>query len=208
MDDRELEFLKRFVVESDAIEGLANDPAVLRMQFADERCPGHAGAIRIVRAWADSAFPVDEPLIKLVQERITEQQHFQSERELPKELRGRYRPFNLNFGVDHALVPAAMRGLVREMATWQATQRDQLPVEKIMRIARFHWRYERIHPFADGNGRSGRALAYYLYRYAGLPPFEFTHLDRHRTYYPCFRSGSSRLMERYFLGRTKLAATP
>ena len=207
MDDFELEFLKRFVAESDAIEGLANDPAVLRMQFADERCAGHAGAIRIVRAWADSAFPIDEALVKLVQERITEQQHLQGEHELAAPLRGQYRPFNLNFGIDHGLVPAAMRELVRETTIWQTEYRGRTPVENIARIARFHWRYERIHPFADGNGRSGRALAYYLYRYAGLPPFEFTHLDRHRTYYPCFRSGSSRLMEHYFLCRTKLAAT-
>lgn len=38
-------------------------------------------------------------------------------------------------------------------------------------LADFHIRYERIHPFGDGNGRTGRVLLNKLSLEAGYPPF-------------------------------------
>ena len=42
--------------------------------------------------------------------------------------------------------------------------------DPFLREARFHIRFERIHPFEDGNGRTGRILANRGLMRAGLAP--------------------------------------
>ena len=54
------------------------------------------------------------------------------------------------------LVPAAMDDLVRFL------RRDDLPV--LVQAAIAHAQFETIHPFSDGNGRTGRALVHALLR--------------------------------------------
>lgn len=60
----------------------------------------------------------------------------------------------------HDLVPAAMTDLVAFM------QRDDMPV--LVQAALAHAQFETIHPFPDGNGRTGRALIHSLLRSKGL----------------------------------------
>ncbi|GAA7189375.1 Fic family protein [Helicobacter pylori] len=43
--------------------------------------------------------------------------------------------------------------------------------EKIKKIAEHHTEFEEIHPFSDGNGRTGRALMFYQTIKANLTPF-------------------------------------
>ncbi|WP_441745725.1 Fic family protein, partial [Helicobacter pylori] len=43
--------------------------------------------------------------------------------------------------------------------------------EKIKKIAKHHIEFEEIHPFSDGNGRTGRALMFYQTIKADLTPF-------------------------------------
>ncbi len=55
----------------------------------------------------------------------------------------------------------------------------------IERIARFHLEFEEIHPFIDGNGRTGRLLLNLELMKAGFPPINVKFADRRR-YYDCF----------------------
>ena len=55
----------------------------------------------------------------------------------------------------------------------------------VFQIAQFHFDFEHIHPFVDGNGRTGRALVWYMLRYAGIEPFVFTSNDRVVYYEAC-----------------------
>lgn len=57
-------------------------------------------------------------------------------------------------------VPTAMADLVRFMS------RDDLPV--LVQAAIAHAQFETIHPFADGNGRTGRAIVHALLRAKGI----------------------------------------
>ncbi len=60
----------------------------------------------------------------------------------------------------HERVPAAMADLMRFV------QRDDLPV--LAHAALAHAQFETIHPFADGNGRTGRALVHSMLRAKAL----------------------------------------
>ncbi len=40
----------------------------------------------------------------------------------------------------------------------------------VTKLARFHIEFERIHPFIDGNGRTGRLLVNFELMKAGFPP--------------------------------------
>lgn len=213
MDDREVDFLTRFVEESDAIESIDNTPSDIARQLDEERNPkriGHAGALLRLRDYATAVrVRLSERIVKEVQRLITEEQHLKGERALPVHQRGQWRDCEVmvggRFGEAARFVPMHMRHLLNEVRQWQEQYGgNHSPAEAVRFIARFHWQYELIHPFADGNGRSGRALVYYLYRWAGLEPFAFTHGDRYETYYPCFNEWGSDRMESYFLERTRL----
>jgi len=60
----------------------------------------------------------------------------------------------------HTRVPEAMRDLVAFVA------RDDVPA--LVQAAIAHAQFETIHPFADGNGRVGRALIHAILRHKGL----------------------------------------
>ena len=213
MDNREIAFLTRFVVESDAIESIRNAPGAVAWQLDEEHNPqriGHAGALLRMGDYATvTRMALTERMVKEVQQLITEEQHLKGERALPVHQRGQWRDCEImvggRFGEAARFVPTVMRHLIDDVCQWQERYRsDNSATEAVRFIARFHWQYELVHPFVDGNGRSGHALVYYLYRWAGLEPFVFTHEDRCVTYYPCFNEQGPDWMEEYFLARTQL----
>ena len=67
----------------------------------------------------------------------------------------------------------------------------------IERIARFHLEFEGIHPFIDGNGRTGRLVMNLELIREGYPPINVKYTDRRR-YYDAFdayyRDGSADAM--------------
>jgi len=55
----------------------------------------------------------------------------------------------------------------------------------IVKISDFHIKFERIHPFIDGNGRSGRLILNLELMQAGYAPVDIKFKDRD-VYYTCF----------------------
>ena len=76
---------------------------------------------------------------------------------------GTYRTIAVRVG--HHFPPAAadVSGLMFELLEWW--NKDSTVLSPVLSSAILHYRFEYIHPFADGNGRTGRALALWeLYR--------------------------------------------
>ncbi len=210
MDDREVDFLARFVEESNAIEGIANEPNSARTQLLRAYPFGHVGVLVMLHDAARMRMrQMTEVMVFTTQAMIVREQPSKGMQTLSERHIGCWRDCEVTVGGRSCeaarFVPMHMRHLITEVRWWQKQYSgNRSVVEAIRFIARFHWQYELVHPFVDGNGRSGRALVYYLYRWAGLRPFVFTHDDRFETYYPCFNESASARMESYFLARTRL----
>lgn len=79
------------------------------------------------------------------------------------------------------LVPVEMERLT---ADYSAAVKTKHIIEA---VAEFHLRFESIHPFIDGNGRTGRLILNLELIKAGLLPVNIKFTDR-RKYYDCFDS--------------------
>ena len=76
---------------------------------------------------------------------------------------GKYRMIRVRVGPYVPPSPEDVSGLMRELLAWWNGPSGEL--SPILSSAILHYRFETIHPFADGNGRVGRALALWeLYR--------------------------------------------
>ena len=76
---------------------------------------------------------------------------------------GRYRTIAVRVGKVVPPPPGDVSGLMRELLEWWNDEAPKL--SPALTSAIVHHRFESIHPFADGNGRTGRALALWeLYR--------------------------------------------
>ncbi|MHB8623627.1 MAG: Fic family protein [Sulfuricaulis sp.] len=76
---------------------------------------------------------------------------------------GRYRTIRVRVGRYVPPQPEEVSGLMFELLTWW--NKNSASLSPVLSSAIVHYRFEAIHPFADGNGRAGRALALWeLYR--------------------------------------------
>lgn len=76
---------------------------------------------------------------------------------------GKYRMMAVRVGQYLPPPPDAVSGLMFELLEWWNSPAKKL--SPVLSSAILHYRFEAIHPFADGNGRTGRALALWeLYR--------------------------------------------
>ena len=76
---------------------------------------------------------------------------------------GRYRTIQVRVGRHFPPAAVDVSGLMFELLEWW--NRESTKLSPVLSSAILHYRFEFIHPFADGNGRTGRALALWeLYR--------------------------------------------
>jgi Fic family protein len=76
---------------------------------------------------------------------------------------GTYRTIRVRVGPHVPPLPEEVSGLMFELLEWW--NKDSTALSPVLSSAILHYRFEDIHPFADGNGRTGRALALWeLYR--------------------------------------------
>ena len=76
---------------------------------------------------------------------------------------GSYRTISVRVGKHSPPAARDVSGLMFELLEWW--NKKSVELSPVLSSAILHYRFEHIHPFADGNGRTGRALALWeLYR--------------------------------------------
>lgn len=99
--------------------------------------------------------------------------------------RGVYRKLPIRIlGANHTppqpyLVPKQMEDLMINYKKWIKTKNI------VEVVSLLHLNFEFIHPFIDGNGRTGRLLVNLVLMQNGFPPIDIKFSDRQR-YYDCF----------------------
>jgi Fic family protein len=103
-----------------------------------------------------------------MKERIRHEDLFELHRILAGEVMdqgtaGSYRMIAVRVGNHFPPAAADVSGLMFELLDWW--NKESIKLSPLLSSAILHYRFEDIHPFADGNGRTGRALALWeLYR--------------------------------------------
>ncbi len=208
MEKQEAEFLAKFILESDRIEKIDNNYSELLKAVEETTGYGHVGALLWARFRSNGPGMLQEEDVLFIQRLIVSEQPSKGERALHPRHIGRYRDLNVavggNLKAEPKDVPGLMKNLVRAIGRWQKTCKTYSDGWNISYVADYHYYFEDIHPFADGNGRTGRILAYYMLRYAGVPPFVFTNDDRE--YFRAFKD--KKTMREYFLRKYSSSLDP
>lgn len=147
---------------------------------------GHKEAFEYVFELANNNAPLSEHIIKKLHSLvlINDRQNAGVYRSLPVRITGA-----VHTPPQPYLVPVQMEQLIADYAAMKESNHI------IAAVAEFHLRFEGVHPFIDGNGRTGRLLLNLELIKAGLLPINVKYSDR-RKYYACFDS---------YYGETKTA---
>jgi cell filamentation protein, protein adenylyltransferase len=76
--------------------------------------------------------------------------------------------------------PPAGEALIRDLlANWERFLHEQETIDPLVRLAAAHYQFEAIHPFTDGNGRTGRILNSLFLVEQDLLPLPILYLSRY-----------------------------
>jgi len=179
------EFLVEYTYNSNAIEGntltLRETDLVLRGLTIDRKplkdhmeAVGHKEAFEFVRELVKDNVPISESVIKQIHYLVLADK---------KDDRGVYRRIPVRImGAQHEPVqPYLIEPKMEQLLNDYAESDEHI----ITKLARFHIEFEGIHPFIDGNGRTGRLLVNLELMKAGYPPIDIKFTDR-IAYYSAF----------------------
>ena len=191
------EFMIEFTYNSNAIEGntltLRETDLVLKGLTIDQKplkdhmeAVGHKDAFYYVMDLVKEKVPVNESVIKNIHYLVLADK---------KEDRGVYRRVPVRImGASHAPVqPYMIEPGMQQLIERYLNSDGHI----IQRLARFHMEFERIHPFIDGNGRTGRLLVNLELMKEGYPPIDIKFADRMK-YYDAFEKDDPGAMENLF----------
>ena len=76
--------------------------------------------------------------------------------------------------------PPEGEALIRDLlANWERFLHEDETIDPLVRMARAHYQFEAIHPFTDGNGRTGRVVNSLFLVGQGLLPLPILYLSRY-----------------------------
>ena len=181
------EFMVEFTYNSNAIEGntltLKETAMVLEGMTIDQKplkdhleAIGHVQAFEYIQTIAETDCALNEIIIKNIHSLVLIDR---------REDRGIYRriPVKIMGAYTEPVQPYMIEPKMTELI--EANKEREQTIHVIERIARFHLEFEGIHPFIDGNGRTGRLILNLELIRNGFPPINVKFTDRKR-YYDAF----------------------
>lgn len=197
------QFIVEYTYNSNAIEGnmltLRETDMVLRGLTIGQKplkdhieAVGHKDAFEFISELTKKNVPLNESIIKKIHYLVLADK---------KDDRGVYRRVPVRImGAQYEPVQPYLIGPKMEQLIADFTKSTEHIVTK---LARFHLEFESIHPFIDGNGRTGRLLVNFELMKAGYPPIDIKFTDR-VAYYRAFdeyhAKHSITAMEKLFAG--------
>ena len=179
------EFVTEYTYNSNAIEGntltLRETDMVLRGLTIDKKplshhleAIGHKEAFDYVVSLVQRNEPLTERIIKEIHYLVLADK---------KEDRGVYRriPVTIMGAAHEPVQPYLIQPKMEQLLSDYSNDEAHI----VSRLARFHIEFEAIHPFIDGNGRTGRLLVNLELMKAGFPPIDIKFADR-VSYYNAF----------------------
>ena len=156
-----------------ALEGMTIDKKPLKDHL---EAVGHRDAFLYVQDIAKKDMPLSESVIKNIHSLVLMNR---------PEDKGVYRriPVRIMGAFTEPVQPYLIEPKMTELL--QSDNERKGAIHDIERIARFHLEFEGIHPFIDGNGRTGRLLMNLELIKCGYPPINVKFADRKR-YYDAF----------------------
>ena len=131
---------------------------------------------------------LDESLVKEFQQRLT-QNTYDTRRYQLGERPGEYKRHDYMTGKNE--IGASPEDVAEEIAELLDELHD-IPADKLLRAAAYyHVKFENIHPFADGNGRTSRLTMNYFLVMNGHPPITIHQEDR-KDYYAALEAWDER----------------
>lgn len=196
------EFMIEFTYNSNAIEGntltLKETAMVLEGMTIDQKpmkdhleAVGHRDAFTYVQDIASKEVDLTESVIKNIHSLVLMNR---------PEDKGVYRgiPVRIMGAYTDPVQPYMIEPKMTELLKNNLARENKMSI--IERIALFHLEFEGIHPFIDGNGRTGRLILNLDLIRNGYPPINVKFTDRKR-YYDAFdayyRDGSSSTMSNF-----------
>ncbi len=183
------EFMVEFTYHSNAIEGntltLQETAIVLEGMTVDQKplkdhleAVGHRDAFLYVREIATKDIPLNESTIKAIHSLVLMNQ---------PEDKGVYRriPVRIMGAFTEPVQPYLIEPRMTDLLVKNEERKETMSI--IERIALFHLEFEGIHPFVDGNGRTGRLILNLELIRNGYPAINVKFTDRKR-YYNAFDS--------------------
>ncbi|MCP1638603.1 Fic family protein [Streptococcus gallinaceus] len=179
------EFLVEFTYNSNAIEGntltLRETDMVLRGLTIDQKplkdhmeAIGHKEAFEYVSSLVGRVEQLSERVIKDIHYLVLSDK---------KDDRGIYRkiPVRIMGAAHEPVQPYLIQPKMENLLVDLNSSNENI----VTKLARFHIEFESIHPFIDGNGRTGRLLVNLELMKAGYPPIDIKFTDRVK-YYQAF----------------------
>lgn len=90
--------------------------------------------------------------------------------------------------------PEETPAMMTDLVDWYRAEKEKSELHPLQLAALFHYRFVRIHPFDDGNGRTARILMNFILLQHGLPPVIIKTEDK-QNYFAALRQADVGLLE-------------